>query len=298
MKSAEQPSYSIALVDDEPRIHETVAQILSDAGLMAKRHSFEEPVGFLEFLKSGQDTPDLVLLDVHFENAGLSGVDILPFIREEHPTLPVILLTGMDADAMQEAEEDEFTYYIPKPVSPDQLVRMVKFYMRKSQKTGALVEQLQSEIKDFQEYQQLLEAELANRQQEKPETAETGREKGPSKSFDKIREILSTLLVQSEIMPSMIDDLQDIHDTQFNMFKKVIETLVRFDVADASNPGLDIHKHKGTEHIYTARLSVKVRLYYYRSPKSSKKRLLRLDTVHDNKRMDKWLKNNYESYAD
>ena len=136
MKSADHSSYSIALVDDEPRIHETVAQILSDAGLMAKRHSFEEPVGFLEFLKSGRDVPDLVLLDVHFENAGLSGVDILPFIREEHPTLPVILLTGMDADAMQEAEEDEFTYYIPKPVSPDQLVRMVKFYMRKSQKTG------------------------------------------------------------------------------------------------------------------------------------------------------------------
>ncbi len=298
MKSSEQPSYVIALVDDELRIHETVAAILSNAGLLNRRHSFQDPVSFLEFLKSGEDEPDLILLDVHFENAGLSGVDILPFIREDHQKLPVILLTGMDADAMQEAGDDEFTYYIPKPVSPDQLVRMIKFYMRKSQKAGTLVEQLKSEIKDSQEYQLLLENELCDLQHESPEALAVTKDKGPAKSFGKIQEILSSLLVQSEILPSMVEDLQNIYNTQFNMFKKVIETLVRFDVSDSSNPGLDIHKHKGTEHIYTARLSVKVRLYYYRSPKSAKKKLLRLDTVHDNKRMDKWLKNNYESYAD
>ena len=56
--------------------------------------SFYDPVSFLEFLKSARESPDLVLLDVHFENAGLSGIDILPFIREDQPYLPVILLTG------------------------------------------------------------------------------------------------------------------------------------------------------------------------------------------------------------
>lgn len=298
MKSSEPDRYNIALVDDDPRIHEVVGAYLEQAGLLKRSFLFNDPVSFLAFLKEKSPVPDLVLLDVHFENAGLSGVDILPFIREDHPTLPVILLTGMDADAMQEAEEDECTYYIPKPVSQEQLVRMVKFYMRKSQKSGALIEQLQSEIKDFQEYQSLLETELRNLQQESASPQVAAQDKSQTKSFKKIQEILSTLLVQSEILPSMIEDLEEIYNTQFNVFKKVIETLVRFDVSDASNPGLDIHKHKGADNVYSARISVKVRLYYYRSQRSSKKKLLRLDTVHDNKRMDKWLKNNYETYAD
>jgi FixJ family two-component response regulator len=296
--------YFIALVDDEPRIHEAVSSMLDASGMLRRRVSFEDPVGFLSWLKETEEVPDLILLDVHFENAGLSGVDILPFIREDHPYLPVILLSGMDTDAMREAQEFPCTYFIPKPVGQEQLTRMISFYLGKSRKSGEYIEQLEEELDEVKEYQSLLEEELDKLSRETAEAktaeepAEEKKSKRGKKPFEKIKEILASLLPRSEITPSFVEDLEAIYTSQFNLFKKVIETLVRFDMADESTPGLDIHKHKGTDNVFAVRLSVKVRLYYYKGPKSSRKKLLRLDTTHDTKGMDKWLKSNYPSYAE
>ena len=227
----------------------------------------------------------------------------MPFIREEHPYLPVILLTGMDTDDIAEAQEFPCTYFVPKPVSKEHLIRMVLFYMGKSKKSGQYIENLEDEKKGLEDYQALLEEELESLQEAEAEAAQEDkatakRSKREHKSFQKTQELLESLLSQSEIMPSFVEDLEDTYKTQFNLFKKVIEVLVRFDVADSSTPGLDIHKHKGTENVYSARLNVKVRLYYYKSPKSAKKKLLRLDTKHATKTIDKWLKNSYATYAD
>ncbi|MDK2954728.1 MAG: hypothetical protein PWQ57_224 [Desulfovibrionales bacterium] len=290
--------FFIVLVDDEPRIREAVASMLGEAGLLRRSLCFEEPVSFLSWLKEADEPPDLILLDVHFENAGLSGVDILPFIREDHPFLPVILLSGMDADAMREAQNYQCTYFIPKPVGQEQLVRMVSFYMGTSKKSGEYIEQLEVELDETKEYQKLLEDELDKLAQAPAgEDSETKKSKR-NKPFEKIKDILASLLPRSEITPSFVEDMEAIYASQFNLLKKVIETLVRFDMADESTPGLDIHKHKGADNVYSIRLSVKVRLFYYRGQKSTRKKLLRLDTVHDTKGMDKWLKHNYSSYAE
>jgi FixJ family two-component response regulator len=296
---ATEDGFFIVLIDDEPRIREAIGSMLEDAGLMRRSLCFEDPVSFLSWLKEANDPPDLILLDVHFENAGLSGVDILPFIREDYPFLPVILLSGMDADAMREAQNYQCTYFIPKPVGQEQLVRMVSFYMGTSKKSGEYIEQLEGELDETKAYQELLEEELdklaKGSEQEEPETKKSKRSNKP---FEKIKEILAGLLPRSEITPAFVEDMESIYTSQFNLLKKVIETLVRFDMADESTPGLDIHKHKGADNVYSVRLSVKVRLFYYRGPQSSRKKLLRLDTVHDTKGMDKWLKHNYSSYSD
>ena len=65
----------VILVDDEPRLHENIRDILETAELVSRLESFGDPVSFLEFLKQQSALPDLVLLDVHFENSGLSGID-------------------------------------------------------------------------------------------------------------------------------------------------------------------------------------------------------------------------------
>ncbi len=295
----QQEQYFFVLADDDPRLHEYTVSILQEGGILEKHESFYDPVSFLAFLKESEEEPDVILLDVHFEGSGLSGVDILPYIREEYPYLPVILLTGMDAEATDEAQSDVFTYFIPKPVTEDHLLRMLHFYLGKSKKTAEQVNKLMSEMEDVRGYHQLLEEEVEQLQDEQRRLEEQSRStKTDGKGFEKVTEILESLLTKSEAMPSFIADLEKVYSTQFKLFKKVIETLIRFDVQDSGTPGMNIHKVKGTQNVFSARLSRKVRLFYYSSAKSVRKRLLRLDIYHDTKGMDKWIKNNYHSYAE
>lgn len=303
-KTPDAERYFIALVDDEPRIHEFITPILYDEGLAERHASFQDPVSFVDFLKNGEDEPDLVLLDIHFENAGLSGVDIIPFIREDYPYVPVILLTGMDTDATREVQDDQFTYFIPKPVSPESLAKMIRFYLGKSRRTGEQFQALLQEMEDFREYQKLLEDEIATLQEAQeeapqPEQTTSRKEKRDKRdrAFQRVQDLLSGLLQQSEIMPSFVKDLEGIFNSQYDLFKKVVEILIRFDVMDTSNPGLNIHKVKGTDSVFSARLSRKVRLLYYQSSQLPRRRLLRLDTLHDTKGMDRWLRENYDSYS-
>ena len=291
-----QEKFFVALVDDEERIHNFLRSALEAEGILRRHASFFDPVSFVEYMKQCDEEPDIILLDIHFENSGLSGTEILPFIREDYPYLPIILLTGMDNDALQGAQEYPCVYFIPKPVSPEHLVRMIRFYIGKSKKSSEMFQRLDSEILEYKEYQRLLEEEIASLQTTKEEDKRDYREK-KEKSFQRISGIFEGLLQHSEIMPSFFKDLEDIFDSNYSLFKKVMEILIRFDVMDASSPGLNIHKHKGTENIYSARLSKKVRLFFYLPPAAPKRRLLRLDTVHDTKGMDRWIKDNYKSYA-
>lgn len=299
MMTPQQEQYFFVLADDDPRLHEYTVSILEESGILEKHESFYDPVSFLAFLKESEEEPDVILLDVHFEGSGLSGVDILPYIREEYPYLPVILLTGMDAEATDEAQSDVFTYFIPKPVTEDHLLRMLHFYLGKSKKTAEQVNKLMTEMEDVKGYHQLLEEEVEQLQDEQRRLEEQSRvSKTDGKGFEKVTEILESMLTKSEAMPSFIADLEKVYSTQFKLFKKVIETLIRFDVQDSGTPGMNIHKVKGTQNVFSARLSRKVRLFYYSSAKSVRKRLLRLDIYHDTKGMDKWIKNNYHSYAE
>lgn len=290
--------YFFVLADDDPRLHEYAVSILDEAGMMEKHESFYDPVSFLAYLKEAEEEPDAVLLDVHFEGSGLSGVDILPYIREDYPYLPVVLLTGMDAEATDEAQSDVFTYFIPKPVSAPQLTSMLHFYLGKSKKSAEQVDKFMQEMADIKGYHKLLEEEVEHLQEEQNKSLEQQSEAKVDKSFEKVTEILESILTKSQPMPSLIADLEKVYSTQFKLFKKVIETLIRFDVQDSATPGMNIHKVKGTQNVFSARLSRKVRLFYYSSPKTVRKRLLRLDIYHDTKGMDKWIKNNYHSYAE
>lgn len=287
------------LADDDPRLHEYTVSILREAGLLEKHESFYDPISLLEFLKESEEEPDVILLDVHFEGSGLSGVEILPFIREEYPYIPVILLTGMDAEATDEAQSDVFTFFIPKPVTEDHLLRMLHFYLGKSKKSAERISHLMAEMEEVKGYHQLLEQEVEELQTEQRRLESISKEgKSDGKGFEKVSEILESLLTKSQPMPSFIADLEKLYSTQFKLFKKVIETLIKFDVQDSGTPGMNIHKVQGTQNVFSARLSRKVRLFYYSSAKTLRKRLIRLDIYHDTKGMDKWIKNNYHSYAE
>jgi CheY-like chemotaxis protein len=285
----------IVLIDDEPRIHEMISDVLKNAGLAKKFDSFFDPLSFLEFLKQDGDSIDLILLDVHFENSGLTGVEIIPYIREDYPYLPIVLLTGMEGEEIEDAQDFECTYYIPKPVDPDHLVRMVRFYLGMGRKSGQRIADLSQDLADYKDLLDLLEEEVSYGDVPlESEKSQTGLRQG--KAFDRIIDILFVVLKNCEAMPSFVEDLKKLYHSDFKIFKKAMSAVIHFDLANQSSPGLDIHKFYGVNNIYSLRLTRKARLFYYQSQQAVKKRLLRVDQGHETKAMEKWFKSNSDSY--
>jgi len=295
--ATEKRGYHIVLVDDDPRIHEAVRDMLAKASLAERLESFGEPLAFLGALKQQPEPPDLVLLDVHFENSGLSGVEIIPFVREVHPYLPIVLLTGMEGEEIDAAQNFELVYYIPKPVRPEHLVRMVRFYAGLGQKSGQRTATLSQDLAQHKELVKILKQDLAGAEIAAWGEAAGGRRPRDARVFRRMIEILAAVLKTCELMPSFVDDLEKLFDADFVLLKKAIETVIHFDLMDFFGPGLNLHKYQGVTNVYSLRLTRKARIFYYQAPQSGRRRLIRLDAEHSTKEMDRWLKANETTYA-
>ena len=81
-------SQIICVVDDEPAIRETLENVLCDEGYSVM--SCEDSECFYQELE--QQTPALVLLDIWLP--GTDGMAVLSRLRETHPDLPVIMMSG------------------------------------------------------------------------------------------------------------------------------------------------------------------------------------------------------------
>ena len=80
----------------------------------------------LEALKDG--LPDVVLLDESMP--GLTGLETLVKIKEQWPTLPVVMITKNEAeDIMDDALGSQITDYLIKPVNPNQVLLSLKKIM-------------------------------------------------------------------------------------------------------------------------------------------------------------------------
>src|ERR1700726_2927316 len=80
-------SMNILIVDDEPSIRETCAEVAQQTGMKAMTvATAEEAVEVLE-----NSAVDIVLTDLMLK--GRSGLDLLKRVRDTKPTLPVIVLT-------------------------------------------------------------------------------------------------------------------------------------------------------------------------------------------------------------
>ena len=288
----------ISVVDDEPRIHDVVKTTLTNANIAQQIDDFFDPTSFLESLAENKTEPDLLILDVHFENTGLSGVDIIPFIRETHPYLPIILLTGMEGVEIEQAQDYECTYYIPKPIEPQQLIRMIRYYLGLGEKCGKRLETIQDSFSEYDQLIDILEKEIDSSKINQSTQVKqiTAKDTPANKSTERILEILQSVIKRYEILPSFTKDLTNILERDFPTGKRIIDAIITIDKT-GSMPGHNIHKVQGADNVYSLRLSHKIRLYFYQPEKQNYRRLLRIDTLHDTKVMDKWLKNNRHSYA-
>ncbi|RPH88090.1 MAG: response regulator, partial [Desulfobacteraceae bacterium] len=78
----------VLVVDDEPEILKSVQQILLDESyeVLCARDGHEA------LKKTEEENPDLVLLDIKMP--GLDGIEVLQWVKTNHPQLPVIMMSA------------------------------------------------------------------------------------------------------------------------------------------------------------------------------------------------------------
>jgi two-component system KDP operon response regulator KdpE len=116
----------ILLVDDEPSIQRSVAQLLRSRG-----YEVDVAGTGADALKHvTQYRPDLIVLDLGLPD--ISGVEVCQSIRVESETVPIVVLSAARTEADKvNALEMGADDYVTKPFGPDELVARVKVALRR-----------------------------------------------------------------------------------------------------------------------------------------------------------------------
>ena len=117
-----QPS-TIAVIDDDPRVLESLVNLLASYGYKAESYLSAE-----QFLGSGGlSRSSCIIADVQMRN--MSGLDLLQYVKNSNSPVPVVIITG------KPSENSEAFYlqrgalgFFRKPVDCDALVDLIGLY--------------------------------------------------------------------------------------------------------------------------------------------------------------------------
>ncbi len=119
MKPAMKPVW---IIDDDRSIRWVFEKALAREEIPFK--SFGSAVEALAALDSG-DLPRVLVSDIRMP--GQSGLDLLRYVKEHYPDLPVIIMTAYsDLDSAVSAFQGGAFEYLPKPFDVDQAVALVR----------------------------------------------------------------------------------------------------------------------------------------------------------------------------
>ena len=113
----------ILIVDDEVDIRMLITGILQDEGYATRDAGDSDSA--LEMLR--QRRPDLVILDIWLQNSALDGMEILETIKQEYPSLPVVMISGHgNIETAVNAIKLGAYDFIEKPFKSDRLLLIVQ----------------------------------------------------------------------------------------------------------------------------------------------------------------------------
>ena len=109
----------ILIVDDERDIRDLIAGILEDEGFSARTAAHSDEA--LEAITTRK--PSLVFLDIWLQGSRLDGLALLDQIKEQHPSLPVVIISGHgNIETAVSAIKRGAYDYIEKPLKADRLI--------------------------------------------------------------------------------------------------------------------------------------------------------------------------------
>ena len=109
----------ILIVDDESDICELVAGLLQDEGYNTR--TARDSDGALNEIRSRR--PNLVFLDIWLQGSRLDGLQLLDSVKEQHPEMPVVMISGHGNIETAVAAIKRGAYdFIEKPFKSDRLI--------------------------------------------------------------------------------------------------------------------------------------------------------------------------------
>ncbi|WP_016914571.1 response regulator transcription factor [Vreelandella stevensii] len=177
----EPPLSTIAVVDDDTDLRESLVWLLSSVGLTAQPFASGDA-----FLAAQRDHIAVLLLDVRMP--GLSGLQVQQALLDQQDTLPIIMMTGHGDVPMAVAALKAGAFeFIEKPFNHQQLIEIVQRaleYARQRQQTQAQVADLQARYAALKPKEQqimthvargLTNREIAEHMEVSPKTVEVYR---------------------------------------------------------------------------------------------------------------------------
>src|ERR1700683_4154546 len=130
----------ILIVDDEADIRELVAGILQDEGHGARTARDSDDALAAVVARR----PNLVFLDIWLQGSRLDGLQLLDTLKQEHPELPVVMISGHGNIETAVAAIKKGAYdFIEKPFKADRLVLVADRALETSR--------LKREVKDLRQ---------------------------------------------------------------------------------------------------------------------------------------------------
>jgi two-component system response regulator RegX3 len=117
MSNARRPR--ILLIDDDPSVRDVLLHLLASFGYDCQTAA-DGPSGLARFDEGGWD---LILIDVVMP--AMSGWGVVETIRRRAPTLPIVLITGMNEPAVMRRARDWRLPVIVKPFRSDTVREVV-----------------------------------------------------------------------------------------------------------------------------------------------------------------------------
>lgn len=112
----------ILIVDDETDIRELIGGILEDEGYKPRMTGDSDSA----LAAIDERRPALVILDIWLQGSRLDGLEVLEVIKKNHPSLPVIIISGHgDIETAVSAIQLGAYEYIEKPFKADRLILVV-----------------------------------------------------------------------------------------------------------------------------------------------------------------------------
>lgn len=113
--------FTILIIDDEPLIRETAAELLATEGhRVVAASSGEDGLALAR-----AERPDLILLDYHMPV--MTGLEVIQRLKADAATrrIPVVALTSGTAEHAKELSRAGCIGFIPKPFEPTEFLRVV-----------------------------------------------------------------------------------------------------------------------------------------------------------------------------
>jgi two-component system nitrogen regulation response regulator NtrX len=112
-------SAEILIVDDEADIRDLVAGILEDEGFETRTAKNSDDA----LAAVATRRPNLVFLDIWLQGSRLDGLQLLDMLKQEHPELPIVMISGHGNIETAVAAIKQGAYdFIEKPFKADRLV--------------------------------------------------------------------------------------------------------------------------------------------------------------------------------